>query len=147
MKVIRGTVVRRNEIHFESRSGCGTNQRGQITMSDAEITEFVERSRVSTMATIGVNGTPHLVAMWYAVIDGELWFETKAKSQKAVNLRRDDRLTMMIEDGDTYDTLRGVSIEVRRRDRGRPGGPVQGRDQHLGATRGRTPRTSSRRSR
>ncbi|NKS83656.1 TIGR03618 family F420-dependent PPOX class oxidoreductase [Rhodococcus hoagii] len=91
----------------------GTNQRGQITMSDAEITEFVERSRVSTMATIGVNGTPHLVAMWYAVIDGELWFETKAKSQKAVNLRRDDRLTIMIEDGDTYDTLRGVSIEGR----------------------------------
>jgi len=91
----------------------GTNQRGQITMTDAEITEFVERSRVATMATIGPNGTPHLVAMWYAVIDGELWFETKAKSQKAVNLRRDGRLTMMIEDGDTYDTLRGVSIEGR----------------------------------
>ncbi|WP_137724296.1 pyridoxamine 5'-phosphate oxidase family protein [Prescottella subtropica] len=91
----------------------GTNQRGQITMTDAEITEFVERSRVSTMATVGANGTPHLVAMWYAVIDGELWFETKAKSQKAVNLRRDDRITMMIEDGDTYDTLRGVSIEGR----------------------------------
>lgn len=91
----------------------GTNQRGQITMTDAEITEFIERSRVSTMATIGPNGTPHLVAMWYAVIDGELWFETKAKSQKAVNLRRDGRLTMMIEDGDTYDTLRGVSIEGR----------------------------------
>jgi PPOX class probable F420-dependent enzyme len=91
----------------------GTNQRGQITMTEAEITEFIERSRVSTMATIGPNGTPHLVAMWYAVIDGELWFETKAKSQKAVNLRRDGRLTMMIEDGDTYDTLRGVSIEGR----------------------------------
>ncbi|WP_433605760.1 pyridoxamine 5'-phosphate oxidase family protein [Prescottella agglutinans] len=91
----------------------GTNQRGQITMTDAEIVEFVERSRVATMATIGPSGTPHLVAMWYAVIDGELWFETKAKSQKAVNLRRDGRLTMMIEDGDTYDTLRGVSIEGR----------------------------------
>lgn len=26
--------------------------------------------------------------MWYAVIDGEIWLETKAKSQKAVNLRR-----------------------------------------------------------
>lgn len=91
----------------------GINQRGQITMSEAEITEFIEQSRVSTIATIGATGTPHLVAMWYAVIDGELWFETKAKSQKAVNLRRDDRLTMMIEDGDTYDTLRGVAIEGR----------------------------------
>ncbi|RVW04722.1 pyridoxamine 5'-phosphate oxidase family protein [Rhodococcus spongiicola] len=91
----------------------GVNQRGQITMTVEEITEFIERSRVGTMATIGPNGMPHLVAMWYAVIDGELWFETKAKSQKAVNLRRDDRLTVMIEDGDTYDTLRGVAIEGR----------------------------------
>jgi len=82
-------------------------------MTEDEITRFVERSRVSTMATVGPGGMPHLVAMWYAVIDGELWFETKAKSQKAVNLRRDGRLTMMIEDGDTYDTLRGVSIEGR----------------------------------
>ena len=49
--------------------------------------------------------------MWYAVLDGELWFETKAKSQKAVNLRRDPTITVMIEAGDTYDTLRGVSID------------------------------------
>ena len=89
----------------------GTNQRAQITMSDAEIAAFVERSRTATMATIGPTGTPHLVAMWYAVIDGQIWFETKARSQKAQNLRRDARLTCMIEDGLTYDTLRGVSIE------------------------------------
>lgn len=89
----------------------GTNQRSQIVMSDDEIAEYLERSRTATMATLGANGTPHLVAMWYAVIDGELWFETKARSQKAVNLRRDPRITCMVEDGLTYDTLRGVSIE------------------------------------
>jgi PPOX class probable F420-dependent enzyme len=89
----------------------GTNQRAQIAMSDQEIADFVERSRTATMATIGPTGTPHLVAMWYAVIDGQIWFETKARSQKAQNLRRDDRLTCMIEDGLTYDSLRGVSIE------------------------------------
>ena len=89
----------------------GTNQRAQITMSDDEVAAFVERSRTATMATIGPTGTPHLVAMWYAVIDGQIWFETKTRSQKAQNLRRDDRLTCMIEDGLTYDTLRGVSME------------------------------------
>jgi PPOX class probable F420-dependent enzyme len=89
----------------------GTNQRAQITMTDDEIAAFVERSRTATMATVGPTGTPHLVAMWYAVIDGQIWFETKARSQKAQNLRRDGRLTCMIEDGLTYDTLRGVSIE------------------------------------
>ena len=91
----------------------GTNQRSQITMTDDEITAFVARSRTATMGTNGPGGTPHLVAMWYAVIDGQVWFETKSASQKAQNLRRDDRLVCMIEDGLTYDTLRGVSLEGR----------------------------------
>jgi PPOX class probable F420-dependent enzyme len=63
------------------------------------------------MATVLPDGRPHLVAMWYAVVDGEIWFETKAKSQKAVNLRRDPTITVMIEDGQSYNTLRGVSID------------------------------------
>ena len=49
--------------------------------------------------------------MWYAWLDGEIWFETKAKSQKAVNLRRDPRVTVSLEDGWTYNTLRGVAID------------------------------------
>lgn len=89
----------------------GTNQRASITMSDDEIAAFITSSRTATMATIGPNGTPHLVAMWYAVLDGVIWVESKAKAQKVRNLQRDDRLSLMIEDGQTYDTLRGVSLE------------------------------------
>jgi PPOX class probable F420-dependent enzyme len=89
----------------------GTKQRAQIVMSQAEIDDFVTSSRGGTLATIGRDGQPHLTAMWYAVVDGEIWFETKAKSQKAVNLRRNPRITFLLEDGDTYDTLRGVSFE------------------------------------
>jgi PPOX class probable F420-dependent enzyme len=91
----------------------GVNQREQIVMSAAEITGFLTEQRVATLATIAPSGQPHLVAMWYAVLDGVLWFETKAKSQKAANLRRDARVTVMIETGDTYDTLRGVALEGR----------------------------------
>ena len=89
----------------------GTNQRSQIVMSDAEITDFIGRSRTATLATTGPDGAVHLVAMWYGIVDGELCFETKAKSQKVVNLRRNPRCSVLIEDGDTYDTLRGVAIE------------------------------------
>ncbi|HEX4221698.1 MAG TPA: TIGR03618 family F420-dependent PPOX class oxidoreductase [Pseudonocardiaceae bacterium] len=91
----------------------GINQRARIVLSDAEIAEFIAHSRTATMGTVGPSGLPHLVAMWYAVLDGQIWFETKAKSQKAVNLRRDDRITVLIEDGRTYDQLRGVSLEGR----------------------------------
>ncbi len=91
----------------------GTNERSKIAMTDAEIAEYIDRSRTATLATIGPTGIPHLVAMWYGVIDGAIWIETKARSQKAVNVRRDPRVTVSIEDGFTYDKLRGVSIEGR----------------------------------
>ncbi len=89
----------------------GTNQRAQIVMPDTEIAEFVATSRTGTLATIGRDGQPHLTGMWYAVLDDEIWLEPKAKSQKAVNLRRDPRVSFLIEDGQTYDALRGVSFE------------------------------------
>ncbi|MCS3778895.1 pyridoxamine 5'-phosphate oxidase family protein [Tsukamurella ocularis] len=89
----------------------GTNQRGTIQMTEAEVEDFLERSRTATIATIGASGAPHLVAMWYAVIDGDLWIETKVKSQKVVNLRRNPIMSASIEAGDSYDQLRGVTIE------------------------------------
>jgi len=89
------------------------NKRGSIIMSGAEIAEFVQRSRTLTLATIGPGGFPHLTAMWFAVIGEEIWIETKARSQKVVNLRRDSRSSILIDDGLTYDTLRGVSFEGR----------------------------------
>jgi PPOX class probable F420-dependent enzyme len=89
----------------------GTNERAKIVMSTSEIADFLHRSRTATVASIGQDGMPHLVAMWYGIIDGAVYIETKAKSQKAVNLRRDPRMVFMVEAGDTYDTLRGVSME------------------------------------
>jgi PPOX class probable F420-dependent enzyme len=87
------------------------NQRAQILMSDEEISEFLEQQRSSTLGTFGPQGQIHLVGMWYAVLDGAVWFETKKKAQKAVNLRRDPRCTFLVETGHTYDQLRGIAIE------------------------------------
>ena len=89
----------------------GTNQRAQVAMTHDEVVEFLASSRAMTMATIGPSGHPHLVAMWYGIVDDAVCFETKAKSQKAANLRRDPRISCMVEDGDTYEELRGVALE------------------------------------
>jgi PPOX class probable F420-dependent enzyme len=87
------------------------NQRGQIVMSDDEVADFLQQQRSSTLATYGPSGQIHLVGMWYAVLDGQIWFETKKKAQKTVNLRRDPRCSFLVETGHTYDQLRGVAIE------------------------------------
>jgi len=83
-------------------------------MTPAEIAEFLEAERTITVATINADGTPHLTAMWFGVNEaGDVEFWTYRKSQKIVNLRRDPRLTVMAESGDSYDQLRGVSISGR----------------------------------
>ena len=114
MSTIDGVLAslrsKRRTLRLE-RMAVGTNQRSQITMSDGEVATFLEQHRTATMATLGPNGAPHLVAMWYAVIDGAIWFETKTKSQKVQNLRRDPHIACMVEDGWTYDRLRGVSVD------------------------------------
>jgi PPOX class probable F420-dependent enzyme len=89
----------------------GTNQRARIVMSADEIAQFLRRSRTATVASVGRDGRPHLAAMWYGIIGDAVYIETKAKSQKAVNLRRDPRMVFMVEAGTSYDTLRGVSLE------------------------------------
>jgi hypothetical protein len=49
--------------------------------------------------------------MWYVLMNNQITFWTYAKSQKAVNLCRDPRLTCMVEAGEHYQELRGVQIK------------------------------------
>jgi len=91
----------------------GVNQRAAIRMTDEEVDVFLHEQKTMSMATIGPGGRIHLVAMWYGFVDGAIGFETKIKSQKVQNLRRDDRLTVMVEDGVKYDELRGVELAGR----------------------------------
>jgi PPOX class probable F420-dependent enzyme len=86
------------------------SRRDQIKMSEAEVQSFLQEQRTMSVATIGRDGRPHVIAMWYAFLDGVPSFWTFAKSQKVLNLRRDPRVTCMVEAGDTYDQLRGVEL-------------------------------------
>ncbi len=86
-------------------------ERSKIVMSSDEVEAFLTEQRSSTIATVGLTGRMNLVAMWYDWHDGHVWIETKAKSQKVVNLRRDPRMSFLAEAGHTYDQLRGVALE------------------------------------
>ena len=81
-------------------------------MSDAELRSFLDEQMVMQCATIGPGGRPHMVPLWFVAEDGgDLIGWTYAKSQKAVNLGRDPRATIGIEDGVQYQELRGVMME------------------------------------
>lgn len=80
-------------------------------MSGEEITAFLAEGMVANFATMGPNGRPHLVAMWYFPRGDGIATWTYRSSQKAANLRRLAQATVLIETGDSYDQLRGVSME------------------------------------
>ena len=79
-------------------------------MSEAEVEAFLAEPHHLQVATIGRDGRPHLVAMWYGFLDGAPVLWTYARSQKVVNLRRDPRITCLAESGRDYDELKGVEL-------------------------------------
>ena len=88
-------------------------RRNQIQMNPDEIWKFIEERKSLQVATIGADGAPHLTTLWFVIVDGEIAFETFTKSQKIVNLKRDPRIAVLVEDGIKYNELRGVSINGR----------------------------------
>lgn len=87
------------------------SRRELIKMTPDEVDAFLHGPRTMNLATHNHDGTIHLVAMWYGFLaDGTIGFETFSRSQKAQNLRRDARVTALVEAGDRYENLQGVEL-------------------------------------
>ena len=80
-------------------------------MTEEELASFLADQKVVTCATLGPNGRPHLMPLWFVAGSGELRGWTYAKSQKTKNLERDPHATLQVEDGVEYQELRGVMME------------------------------------
>jgi PPOX class probable F420-dependent enzyme len=93
--------------------GHGVKQRAQIAMTKDEIETFLHGRHTMTMCTMNPDGTIHAVGMWYGFLEGAIAVESKAKAQKVQNVRRDARITCMIETGEYYEELQGVSVVGR----------------------------------
>ena len=88
------------------------DRRKSIQLTPEESRKFMEEARTAMLATNGRDGYPHLIAMWYALKDGDIVMTTYGKSQKAVNIRRDPRATMMWEAETAYSKLRELSTPL-----------------------------------
>ena len=86
------------------------NRRQQIRLSPEEQTAFFREQKKAALATIDQDGFPHVVAMNYFVKDGAFYMTSYGKAQKVVNVRRNPKVALMIDAGDSYGELRGVMI-------------------------------------
>jgi PPOX class probable F420-dependent enzyme len=88
------------------------SRRDQIKLTEDQQRELIDRERIVVVSSLGPRGWPHVMPLWYVPRDGEIWIWTYGKSQKAKNLERDPRATLLIETGIEYQELRGVQIEA-----------------------------------
>jgi hypothetical protein len=86
-------------------------QRDRVQMTAAEVADMLAANRKVQLATINPDGYPHLVTMYYTLVDGKIAFWTYRTSQKALNLARDPRISCLVETGTGYFDLRGVQIQ------------------------------------
>jgi PPOX class probable F420-dependent enzyme len=89
-------------------------RRKTIALTADEQRRYLEASHTIILTSIDRRGYPHSVAMWYVVDpDGSVVMTTFAKSQKAMNLRRDPRCALLVESGRTYEELKGLLVRGR----------------------------------
>lgn len=86
------------------------SKRSAIIMTEEEIKQFMEESKTMILVSNGKDGFPHAMPMWFVIRDGCPLFSTFSKSQKIQNVRRDPKVTLLVESGVEYDKLKGVMI-------------------------------------
>lgn len=84
--------------------------RDAVRTSEDELHDFLDANMKVQVATIGSDGAPHLTTLFYVLDEGRIAFWTYGRSQKIANLRRDPRITCLVEDGEDYSELRGATV-------------------------------------
>ncbi len=86
-------------------------RRDQIRMTDAEVRDFLRTHKTIILNSIGSDGVPHPMPMWF-VADDDLVVSmaTFRGTQKIANLKRDPRVSLLVESGREYSKLKGVVI-------------------------------------
>lgn len=87
----------------------------KVAMTSDEVEQLLASQHKAQLATNGHDGFPHLVTMYYVLVDGLITFWTYRSSQKALNLERDPRISCLVEVGEQYFDLKGVLVQGRAR--------------------------------
>jgi PPOX class probable F420-dependent enzyme len=86
------------------------SRRPEIQLSAQEREAFLSEPHKAALATIDKDGFPHVVAMGYRYKDGIIYMTSYGKAQKVLNVRRNPKVGVMVEEGKLYSEYRGVMI-------------------------------------
>jgi PPOX class probable F420-dependent enzyme len=83
-----------------------------VTWEDPRLQDFLATKEVVILATVRADGAPLATPMWFLHDPSTLTMISVADTQKVRNLRRDARLSVVVESG-TRGDIRGVGVQGR----------------------------------
>ena len=81
-----------------------------LSLTDEELAEFLRGAWTVRVATVGPDGWPHVVPLWFVWHEGTLFVNTTRGNRTVRNAETAPRAAATIDDGERYDELRGVVL-------------------------------------
>ncbi|MER7762131.1 pyridoxamine 5'-phosphate oxidase family protein [Streptomyces sp. NPDC097619] len=82
----------------------------RIMMTGEEVDAFLGTERTCRVATVSPDGRPHVGALWFVWDGASLWLYSIVRSRRWADLRKDPRISVLVDAGESYDELRGVEL-------------------------------------
>jgi PPOX class probable F420-dependent enzyme len=82
----------------------------RIAMTTEERDAFLSSERTCRVATVGEDGAPHVTPLWFVWDGTRLWLTSVVQSQRWADLRRDTRVSVIVDAGYDFGELRGVEM-------------------------------------
>ena len=72
---------------------------------------FLKEQKILRLATIGPKGVPHIVPVWYMYSSKKIYIGTHTRTQKAKNLKKNNKVAFLIDVGINSPNIYGVKGE------------------------------------
>ena len=83
-----------------------------VELTRAEIDDYLAQAHKVILTSQGPDGFPHAVPMWFTYQDGAIYFRTMSHQQKSVNIQRNPKVCLLVEDGEAWIDLRAVMVRA-----------------------------------
>jgi nitroimidazol reductase NimA-like FMN-containing flavoprotein (pyridoxamine 5'-phosphate oxidase superfamily) len=81
-----------------------------LSLTSDELEVYLRERSTVRVATVGSDGTPHVVPLYFVWYDGVMYLNSTLGNVTVENAAATGRASGVVDDGETYDSLRGVVV-------------------------------------
>jgi len=81
-----------------------------VALNEQEIAAFLEGGHTGILTSLRADGWPVPLPVWFVYLDDRVYVRTQSASKKVTRLRRDDRVSFLVESGKAWKELKSVVL-------------------------------------